>query len=86
MTQRPLAERVGAVYIEATPTGMSRMSDILYILAIVVMAAVAVVLLMGLFNMMRGGDGNRSQKLMRARVMLQGLAVLIMVGVLWFAR
>jgi uncharacterized membrane protein SpoIIM required for sporulation len=62
------------------------MSDILYILAIIVMAAVAVVLLMGLFNMMRGGDGNRSQKLMRARVMLQGVAVLIMVGVLWLAR
>jgi hypothetical protein len=86
VTQRPLAERVGAVYIEATPTGTMPMSDILYILAIIVMAAVAVVLLMGLFNMMRGGDGNRSQKLMRARVMLQGVAVLIMVGVLWLAR
>ncbi|GGD32395.1 twin transmembrane helix small protein [Aureimonas glaciei] len=62
------------------------MSDILSILALIVMVAVAVVLLMGLFNMMRGGDGNRSQKLMRARVMLQGVAVLIMVGALWFAR
>ncbi|BDA86159.1 membrane protein [Aureimonas sp. SA4125] len=62
------------------------MSDILSILALVAMAAVTAVLLMGLFNMMRGGDGNRSQKLMRARVMLQGVAVLIMVGALWLAR
>ena len=62
------------------------MTNILSILALIVMGAVAVVLLMGLFNLMKGGDGNRSQKLMRARVMLQGVAVLIMVGALWFAR
>lgn len=62
------------------------MSDILSVLAFVVMIAVAIVLVMGLFNMMRGGDGNTSQKLMRARVMLQGIAVIIIVGALLFAR
>lgn len=62
------------------------MSDLLSVLALLVMIAVAVVLLMGLFNLMRGGDGNTSQKLMRARVMLQGVAVIILVGALWFAR
>jgi hypothetical protein len=34
-------------------------------------AAVAVVLLLGLWNMMRGGSANRSQTLMRWRVLLQ---------------
>jgi hypothetical protein len=32
--------------------------------------AVAIVLLLGLINMMRGGSPNRSQKLMRLRVLL----------------
>jgi hypothetical protein len=40
-------------------------------------ASVAVVLLMGLFNMMRGGSPNWSQKLMRARVLLQFVAIII---------
>ncbi|MBC8130447.1 MAG: twin transmembrane helix small protein [Rhizobiaceae bacterium] len=62
------------------------MSDIFTFIALIVMGAVAVVLVMGLFNMMRGGDGNTSQKLMRARVMLQGVAVIVIVGALLFAR
>ncbi|UIJ72397.1 twin transmembrane helix small protein [Aurantimonas sp. HBX-1] len=62
------------------------MSDFLTYLALLVMIATAGVLLAGLFNMMRNGDGNRSQKLMRARVMLQGVAVILIVGVLLLAR
>ena len=62
------------------------MSDTLSILALVVMIAVAIVLLLGLINMMRGGSGMTSQKLMRWRVLLQAIAVLIMVGALWFSR
>ncbi|MEF2551578.1 twin transmembrane helix small protein [Aurantimonas sp. A2-1-M11] len=62
------------------------MSDFLTYAALAVMIATAVVLLFGLFNMMKGGDGNRSQKLMRARVMLQGVAVILIVGVLLLAR
>ncbi|MBB4005676.1 MAG: twin transmembrane helix small protein [Aurantimonas endophytica] len=62
------------------------MSDFLTYLALLVMIATAGVLLAGLFNMMRAGDGNRSQKLMRARVMLQGVAVILIVGVLLLAR
>ena len=45
--------------------------------------AVAVVLLLGLFNMMRGGSPNTSQTLMRWRVGLQFLAVIIVMAVLW---
>ena len=37
----------------------------------IAIGAVAIVLLLGLANMMMGGSGNTSQKLMRLRVLLQ---------------
>ena len=46
--------------------------------------AVALVLLTGLVNMMRGGSPNLSQKLMRWRVGLQFVAVIIIMTVLYF--
>ena len=48
-------------------------------------AAVAVVLFLGLWNM-RGGSSNRSQTLMRWRVLLQFAAIIIMMAGLWFAN
>lgn len=45
--------------------------------------AVAVVLVFGLANMLRGGSANTSQKLMRLRVGLQFLAIVAIVVVLW---
>ena len=45
--------------------------------------AVAVVLLLGLFNMMRGGSPSRSQKLMRLRVLLQFVAIVITMATVW---
>ncbi|MDB5597701.1 MAG: hypothetical protein JWM36_4662 [Hyphomicrobiales bacterium] len=45
--------------------------------------AVALVLFLGLVNMMRGGSPNRSQTLMRWRVGLQFFAILVIMGVLW---
>ncbi len=39
---------------------------------------------MGLANMLRGGSPNLSQKLMRWRVGLQFLAILLIIGVLYF--
>lgn len=48
--------------------------------------AVAVVLLLGLWNMLRGGSANRSQTLMRWRVGLQFAAVIIMMAGLWFTQ
>ena len=47
--------------------------------------AVAVVLLLGLWNMMRGGSSSRSQALMRWRVGLQFLAILIVMTVLYLS-
>ena len=46
-------------------------------------AAVFVVLLLGLGNMARGGSPNLSQKLMRWRVGLQFVAVLVIMVVVW---
>lgn len=46
--------------------------------------AVAVVLLLGLVNMMRGGSANVSQKLMRLRVLLQFIAIVLIMGVVWW--
>ena len=45
--------------------------------------AVAIVLLLGLINMMRGGSPNRSQKLMRLRVLLQFVAIIVIIATIW---
>ena len=49
----------------------------------IAIAAVAVVLLMGLANMMRGGSPHRSQKLMRLRVLLQFIAIVVIMLTIW---
>jgi hypothetical protein len=46
--------------------------------------AVTIVLLLGLINMLRGGNPNRSQRLMRWRVGLQFAVIVIIIGLLWF--
>ena len=45
--------------------------------------AVAIVLALGLINMMRGGNPNRSQKLMRLRVLLQFVAIIVIMATIW---
>ncbi|MBL4646108.1 MAG: hypothetical protein COA52_18065 [Hyphomicrobiales bacterium] len=49
----------------------------------IALVAVVVVLFIGLFNMMRGGSANLSQKMMRWRVVLQFIAVIVMMSVLY---
>jgi hypothetical protein len=49
----------------------------------IAIGAVALVLLLGLVNMMRGGSGNTSQKLMRLRVLLQFIAIVIIMATIW---
>ena len=46
--------------------------------------AVAIVLLLGLFNMLRGGSPSTAQKLMRTRVLLQFVAIVVIMGVIWW--
>ena len=45
--------------------------------------AVAIILLLGLINMMRGGNPNRSQKLMRLRVLFQFVAIIVIMATIW---
>jgi hypothetical protein len=45
--------------------------------------AVAVVLVFGLVNMMRGGSPHTSQKLMRLRVLLQFIAIIVIMATIW---
>ena len=49
----------------------------------IAVAAVVLVLLLGLINMMRGGSPNRSQQLMRLRVLLQFVAIVITMLSVW---
>ena len=49
----------------------------------IAIGAVAVVLLLGLYNMMRGGSANTSQKLMRLRVLLQFIAIIVIMLTVW---
>jgi hypothetical protein len=54
------------------------MSEFLvYLLVPLAFAAVAVVLVLGLANLARGGSPQRSQKLMRLRVLLQFVAIVV---------
>ncbi|MBO6920257.1 MAG: twin transmembrane helix small protein [Rhizobiaceae bacterium] len=59
------------------------MASFTYVLSIIFMIAVAFVLVRGLMVMLRGGDGNLSNKLMRMRVFLQFIAVALIVITLW---
>ena len=49
----------------------------------IAVVAVAVVLVLGLINMMRGGSPNTSQKLMRLRVLLQFVAIIVIMVTIW---
>ncbi len=54
------------------------MSEFLaYALVPIAVGAVAIVLLLGLSNMARGGSPHRSQKLMRLRMLLQFVAIIV---------
>ncbi|MEM7289903.1 MAG: twin transmembrane helix small protein [Pseudomonadota bacterium] len=57
----------------------------IYLLSIIGMGAVAFVLVLGLSNMARGGSANRSQRLMRLRIMLQAIAVVVVMTALYFS-
>ena len=50
------------------------------------MAAVVIVLLRGLVNMMRGGSANTSNKLMQVRVLLQFVALVLILLAVYFNR
>ena len=62
------------------------MNTVFSVAAFIAVLAVAVVLIIGLRNMTRGGDGNFSNKMMQLRIFFQFIAVLLIIGAIYFAR
>jgi hypothetical protein len=69
------------------PGGADRdrsMADFLFYYGVpLAVGAVAIVLLLGLGNMLRGGSPNTSQRLMRLRVLLQFVAIVVIMITVW---
>lgn len=59
------------------------MANPFYHMVPIAIGAVAIVLVFGLVNMMRGGSPHTSQKLMRLRVLLQFVALVIIMAAIW---
>ncbi|MCB1508707.1 MAG: twin transmembrane helix small protein [Hyphomicrobiaceae bacterium] len=59
------------------------MDSLLYNLVPFATVAVAVVLIFGLVNLLRGGNPNTSQKLMRWRIILQFVAIVVIMGAIY---
>ena len=72
-----MARPCGRCYVDAMSNAFS------VFLVPIAIAAVAVVLVLGLVNMMRGGSPNTSQRLMRLRVLLQFVAIIIIMATIW---
>lgn len=59
------------------------MSTFLTYLTLFVMGLVAIVLIRGLANMLKGGSASKSNKLMQARILLQAIAIVLIMLTLW---
>jgi NADH:ubiquinone oxidoreductase subunit 6 (subunit J) len=75
-----MAARIGRLDVFGWKKAKMQNGNMLVAVAI---GAVAVVLVFGLVNMMRGGSANTSQKLMRWRVGLQFVALVVIMAILW---
>jgi drug/metabolite transporter (DMT)-like permease len=64
------------------------MREILPVLLVIALVAVAATLAMGFYSLFRGGEFGRtwSNKLMRLRVALQFTAIMILAAVLWLNK
>lgn len=61
------------------------MSNPASLLLPIAIGVVLLILVAGLWNMMRGGSASRSQNLMRARVVAQFVAIIVAMAALWLA-
>jgi len=62
------------------------MNATLITLTVVSSAAVLIVLILGLANLLRSGSASLSQTLMRWRILLQALAIVLAFGVVYLTR
>jgi DNA-binding CsgD family transcriptional regulator len=58
-------------------------STVQNLIIVIALLTVSTVLVLGLWNMMKGGSPNRSQSLMRLRVLLQAAAIAIVMITIW---
>ena len=60
--------------------------DIFDYLIYAALAAVSIVLALGIYSLFRGGDFGRSysNKLMRLRVVMQAVAIAVLMGAVWW--
>ena len=60
--------------------------DVFSFLIPAALIAVAAVLAFGIYSLFRGGDFSRSNsnKLMRLRVVMQALAIVVLMGAVWY--
>lgn len=68
----------------ADETQAADMDFVLKAFTSIALLVVLLVVLAGFWNMMRGGNSNRSQMLMRWRVGLQFLAIVVMMAMVYF--
>lgn len=61
------------------------MGTLINVIAVVFMIGVVVVLFRGLLNMMQGGSGEKSNKLMQTRILLQFVALVFLLLGLYLA-
>lgn len=59
------------------------MSSFTTVLTVIVMGLVVLVLIRGLFTMLKGTDANKSNKLMQLRLLLQAIAIVLIMVTLW---
>lgn len=59
------------------------MSSFATVLTVIVMGLVVIVLIRGLFTMLKGTDANKSNKLMQLRLLLQAIAIILIMATLW---
>ncbi|HVB16329.1 MAG TPA: twin transmembrane helix small protein [Stellaceae bacterium] len=62
------------------------MTTVLTVLLVLAMLSLLGILGFGFVNMVRGGNPQRSNKLMQARVVMQGLALLLLALLMMLAR
>ena len=60
------------------------MSEFLNIIITISVLIVAVILIIGLTNMLKSGSANRSQKLMRLRIISQFIAIILIMIFFYF--
>lgn len=56
------------------------------IVIVIACFVVGIILIRGLWNMMQNGPGNKSQQLMRLRVIAQAITVVLVVVVVYMTR